>query len=106
MRAIQFSEFGGPEVLQVVELPDPHPAADQIRVIVRAVGVNPIDWKVRSGTMGAELPHGTGQEVSGIVDQVGDEITDVVAGDAVFGSAATFTHPGKRRCRTRRTASL
>ena len=52
MSAVQFSEFGGPEVLEIVELPDPHPGAGQIRVAVRAAGVNPIDWKVRSGGHG------------------------------------------------------
>jgi NADPH:quinone reductase-like Zn-dependent oxidoreductase len=88
MKAIQFSQFGGPEVLELVELPDPHPAAGQIRVAVRAVGVNPVDWKVRSGAMGGELPKTTGQEVAGVVDEVGDGIADVAVGDEVFGSVA------------------
>lgn len=87
MRAIQFSEFGGPEVLLVVDVPDPHPAADQIRVVVRAVGINPIDWKIRSGMMGGELPQFTGLDVAGVVDEVGEAVTDVKAGDEVFGSA-------------------
>ena len=88
MKAIQFSEFGGPEVLRLVELPDPHPAPDQIRVAVRAAGVNPIDWKVRSGMMGGELPQTTGREVAGVVDEVGGDVDDVSVGDAVFGFAA------------------
>ncbi len=88
MRAIQYREFGGPEVLGVVELPDPHPAAGQIRVRVRAVGINPIDWKVRSGMMGGDLPKVTGQEVSGVVDEIGDGVSDVAVGDEVFGPAA------------------
>lgn len=88
MKAIQFSEFGAPEVLQVVELPDPHAGAGQIRVRVRAVGVNPIDWKVRRGLMGGDLPKVTGQEVAGVVDEVGDGVTDVAAADEVFGAAA------------------
>ncbi len=86
MRAIQFSRFGSPEVLELVEAPEPRAAANQIRVIVNAVGVNPVDWKFRQGMMGGELPQGTGLEVAGVVDQVGDQITDVTAGDAVFGS--------------------
>jgi NADPH:quinone reductase-like Zn-dependent oxidoreductase len=85
MKAVQFSKFGGPEVLELVEVPDPHPAAGQIRVAVRAVGVNPIDWKVRSGGMGGELPGTTGQEVAGLVDEVGDGVADVAVGDEVFG---------------------
>lgn len=88
MRAIQFTEFGGPEVLKVVDLPEPHPAGGQIRVKVHAVGINPIDWKVRGGTMGGDLPKVTGQEVSGVVDEIGEGVTDVAAGDEVFGPAA------------------
>src|SRR5690348_4429496 len=85
MRAIQYSRFGGPEVLELVEVPDPHPGAGQVRVAVRAVGVNPIDWKMRSGMMGGELPQTTGREAAGVVDAVGEGIEDVVPGDRVFG---------------------
>ena len=88
MKAIQFSRFGGPEVLELVELPDPHPGPGQIRVAVRAAAINPIDWKVRSGMMGGELPQTTGREVAGVVDEVGDGVTDVTPGDRVFGFAA------------------
>jgi NADPH:quinone reductase-like Zn-dependent oxidoreductase len=88
MRAIRFSRFGGPEVLELVELPDPHPAPGQIRVAVRAAAVNPIDWKMRSGAMGGDLPQTTGREVAGVVDELGEEVTDVAPGDAVFGFAA------------------
>ena len=87
MRAIQCKRFGGPEVLERVEVPEPHVTANQIRVLVKAVGVNPVDWKFRQGMMGGELPQGTGLEVAGVVDEVGYEITDVTAGDSVFGSA-------------------
>jgi NADPH:quinone reductase-like Zn-dependent oxidoreductase len=88
MKAIQFSEFGGPEVLTVVDLPEPHPTHGQIRVRVHAVGVNPIDWKVRRGMMGGELPKVTGQEVAGVVDEIGEGVSDVAVGDKVFGPAA------------------
>jgi NADPH:quinone reductase-like Zn-dependent oxidoreductase len=87
MKAVQFSEFGGPDVLEIVELPDPHPAAGQVRVRVRAAGINPIDWKVRSGAMGGDLPQTTGREVAGVVDEVGEGVTDVKVGDEVFGFA-------------------
>jgi NADPH:quinone reductase-like Zn-dependent oxidoreductase len=90
MRAIQFNSFGGPEVLELSEVPEPHATAKEIRVAVKAVGVNPVDWKFRQGMMGGEFPRGTGLEVSGVVDEVGDEITDVAVGDAVFG----FTQDG------------
>jgi NADPH:quinone reductase-like Zn-dependent oxidoreductase len=88
MKAIQFSEFGGPEVLKVVDLPEPHPANGQIRVAVRAVGVNPVDWKVRRGMMGGDLPNVTGQEVSGVVDEIGEGVSGVAVGDEVFGPVA------------------
>jgi NADPH:quinone reductase-like Zn-dependent oxidoreductase len=86
MRAIQFDRFGGPEVLALVEVAEPHAAAGQIRVAVRAVGVNPVDWKIRKGMMGGELPRGTGLEVAGVVDELGDGVSDVNVGERVFGS--------------------
>jgi NADPH:quinone reductase-like Zn-dependent oxidoreductase len=88
MQGIQFTQFGGPEVLELVELPDPEPGPGQIRVAVRATGINPIDWKVRSGAMGGDLPRRTGQEVAGVVDKVGDGVTGVEVGEAVFGAVA------------------
>lgn len=88
MRAVQYAQFGGPEVLQVADVPDPHAEASQVRVAVRAVGINPIDWKLRSGAMGGDLPRGTGVEAAGVVDEIGDGVTGVSKGDRVFGPAA------------------
>jgi NADPH:quinone reductase-like Zn-dependent oxidoreductase len=85
MKAVCFSRFGGPEVLEIVDLPDPHVGSGQVRVAVRAAGVNPTDWKVRRGLMGGELPQTTGREVAGVVDEVGAGVTDVEVGDRVFG---------------------
>ena len=51
MKAVRFSQFGGPEVLEIVHLPDPHPGPGQVRIAVRAAGVNPSDWKKRKGLM-------------------------------------------------------
>lgn len=87
MRAVQYSQFGGPEVLELVELPDPEPGPGQIRIRVHAAGVNPIDWKVRNGTMGGDLPRQTGVEAAGTVDALGDGVSDVAVGDRVFGNA-------------------
>ena len=91
MKAVQFSEFGGPEVLRVADVEEPHAGARQVRVAVRGAGVNPIDWKVRSGAMQQfmpiELPSIPGSEVAGVVDEVGDGVTDVSVGDEVFGFA-------------------
>jgi len=88
MKAIQYSRFGGPEVLELVELPDPHPGPGQIRIAVRAAGVNPIDWKLRGGIRGGDLPQQTGREAAGVVDEVGEGVSDAAPGDEVFGFVA------------------
>jgi NADPH:quinone reductase-like Zn-dependent oxidoreductase len=91
MRAVLFDEYGGPEVLHVGEVAEPHAGAGQVRVAVRAVGVNPIDWKRRSGAMAqlmpVEFPSVPGAEAAGAVDEVGDGVDDVAVGDEVFGFA-------------------
>ncbi|WP_419999504.1 NADP-dependent oxidoreductase [Streptomyces boninensis] len=85
MRAARFSRFGGPEVLEIVDLPDPHPGPGEVRIAVRAAGVNPSDWKKRQGLMDDELPQTLGYEAAGVVDELGAGVTDVVVGDRVFG---------------------
>src|ERR1700760_382201 len=86
MRAIQYESCGGPDVPELVEAAEPHAAAKQVRVAVKAVGVNPVDWKFRQGMMGGDLPRRTGIEVAGVVDEVGEGVDDVKPGDDVFGS--------------------
>jgi NADPH:quinone reductase-like Zn-dependent oxidoreductase len=90
MRAVQFAAYGGPEVLQVVDVPEPHAGPGQVRVAVCAAGVNGIDWKIRQGYLadGKPLdgPSGTGIDAAGVVDEVGAGVTGVAAGDAVFGT--------------------
>jgi NADPH:quinone reductase-like Zn-dependent oxidoreductase len=89
MKAVQYSEYGGPEVLRVVEVGEPHAGEGQVRIAVRAAGVNPSDWKRRSGQYRAfdavEFPAGVGVEASGVVDEVGPGASNVLVGDAVFG---------------------
>jgi NADPH:quinone reductase-like Zn-dependent oxidoreductase len=85
MKAVQFSRFGGPEVLEIVDLPNPHPGPGEVRIAVRAAGVNASDWKKRKGLMDQELPQTLGYEAAGIVDEVGEGVTDVAPGDRVFG---------------------
>jgi NADPH:quinone reductase-like Zn-dependent oxidoreductase len=94
MKAVRFRQFGGPEVLQIVDLPDPHAGPGQIRVEVRAAGVNPSDWKARRGQLGGDLPQTTGREVAGVVDEVGAGVTDVTVGDRVFGFSGGNTGAG------------
>ncbi len=88
MKAVRFSQFGGPDVLEIVDLPDPHPGPGQVRIAVRAAGVNPSDWKKRAGLMDRELPQTLGHEAAGVVDELGEGVTDVAAGDRVFGFSA------------------
>ena len=85
MKAVCFSRFGGPEVLELVARPDPHPGPGQIRIAVRAAGVNASDWKKREGEMDPELPQTLGYEAAGVVDELGDGVTGVATGDRVFG---------------------
>jgi NADPH:quinone reductase-like Zn-dependent oxidoreductase len=89
MRALQFSAYGGPEVLQWAEAPDPHAGPGQIRITVRAASVNPIDWKLFTGVMsgGQPLvgPGYLGSDAAGVVDEVGEGVTGIAVGDDVFG---------------------
>ena len=72
MRAASFSQFGGPEVLEIVDLPGTARGPGQIRIAVYAAGINATDWKVRQGQMGGDLPQTTGHDVAGVVDEVGE----------------------------------
>jgi NADPH:quinone reductase-like Zn-dependent oxidoreductase len=87
MRAVVYNEHGGPDVLHVAEIEEPHAGAGQIRVAVRAAGVNPVDWKARSGMFPGDLPAIDGREAAGVVDEVGEGVTGVAEGDEVFGFA-------------------
>jgi NADPH:quinone reductase-like Zn-dependent oxidoreductase len=91
MKAVTFSEYGGPEVLRVDDVEEPHAGPGQVRVAVRAAGVNPIDWKARSGMMRevapVTFPAIDGREAAGVVDEVGEGVEGVRAGDEVFGLA-------------------
>lgn len=85
MEAVRFSRFGGPEVLELVELPDPHPGPGEVRVAVRGAGVSASDWARRQGRMDPGLPQTLGYEAAGVVDELGADVTGVAPGDRVFG---------------------
>ncbi|WP_435131550.1 NADP-dependent oxidoreductase [Actinacidiphila sp. bgisy144] len=85
MKAARFSRFGGPEVLELVDLPEPHPGPGEVRIAVRAAGVNASDWKKRAGGMDQELPQTLGYEAAGVVDALGEGVRDTAVGDRVFG---------------------
>ncbi|KAB2970576.1 quinone oxidoreductase [Zoogloea sp.] len=81
--AIRFERTGGPEVLQWVEVEVPPPAAGEVRIRHQAVGLNFIDTYHRSGLYPVPLPSGIGQEAAGVIEAVGDGVTEFVAGDRV-----------------------
>jgi NADPH2:quinone reductase len=83
MRAVQATAPGGPEVLSVVELPDPVPGPEQVVVDVTAAGVNFVDTYRRSGRYPTAFPHVVGAEGAGVVTAVGDAVQDVAVGDVV-----------------------
>jgi len=90
MRAVTISEFGGPEVLTVAELPVPAPGEGEVRVRVAAATVNPTDLGMRSGNSAAALeafakPYVPGMELAGTVDALGPGVTRFAVGDRVLG---------------------
>src|SRR5690348_7395375 len=92
MKRISFAAFGGPEVLELVDVEEPHAGPGQIRIGVRAAGVIPHDWRVRQGQFQTvrpiTLPYGVGQDAAGVVDEIGDGVEGVKVGDPVFGRGA------------------
>lgn len=77
-------DFGGPEVLELVETEVPSPGPGEVRLTVRAAGVNPADVKLREGLFGRPpLPLRLGSEVAGVVAEVGEAVTDLAVGDEV-----------------------
>jgi NADPH:quinone reductase-like Zn-dependent oxidoreductase len=93
MKKVSFAEFGGPDVLRLVDAEEPHAGPGQVRIAVRAAGVNPVDWRIREGqVLGAhpvELPAGVGLDAAGVVDEVGEGVEGVEAGDHVFGEGTS-----------------
>lgn len=92
-RAVQFVEsFGGPEALDLRQVPVPDVGPGQIRVRVIAAGLNPMDWFMTSDAdtaarFGLSLPCGFGNDYAGVVDEVGDGVGEFNVGDRVFGGA-------------------
>jgi NADPH2:quinone reductase len=86
MKAIVVSEFGAPEVLKLEEIPTPEFDEHQILVRVKAAGVNPVDAYVRSGVYPAlpKLPYTPGKDSAGIVEAVGENVTNFKVGDRVY----------------------
>jgi len=90
MRAAGILHWGGPDVLDLVELPDPDPGPGEVRLRVHAAAVNPTDTQLRSGARADRLkavppPHVPGMDAAGVLEQVGDGVvTDLAVGERVM----------------------
>jgi len=87
MKAAQVARYGGPDVIQVVDVPRPEPGPGQLLIRVHAVGVGPWDALIREGHSGVPqtLPLILGSDVAGTVDALGPDVTDFAIGDEVYG---------------------
>jgi len=95
MKAIRVSEYGGPSVLKLEEVPTPPPGANQVLVRVHAAGINPVDTYLRSNTdnRGPKLPYTPGADAGGVVEAVGSGVAGFKAGDRVYvGGTATGSY--------------
>ena len=89
MKAIEINSFGGPEVLQVTEIPEPTPKSGEVLVSLHTASVNPADSKVRQGTgagaANVTFPYIIGRDFSGVIKACGEDVIEFKPGDAVFG---------------------
>jgi NADPH:quinone reductase-like Zn-dependent oxidoreductase len=89
VKAVQFDEYGGVEVLKVVDVPRPVPGKGQVLVQVKAAGINPGEAKIRAGLLHslwpATFPSGQGSDLAGIVAEIGPGVTGLSVGDEVIG---------------------
>ncbi|MFD6142198.1 NADP-dependent oxidoreductase [Promicromonospora sp. NPDC060271] len=98
MRAITYSKFGGADVLELTDQPDPHIGPDTLLVRVKAASVNPVDWKIRQGYLEGLIdtvfPAVPGWDVAGVVEQVGLDTPEFQVGDEVYGYVRKDTVQG------------
>src|SRR5208282_204543 len=91
-RAVIYETFGGPEVLQLREVAEPHAGPGEVRVRVAAAGLNPMDWLIparpeAAAQFGLSLPSGFGYDFAGVVDEAGEGAAGFAVGDRVYGGA-------------------
>lgn len=96
MKAIVYAQFGGPEVLRLEDVEEPHAGPGQVRLKVVAAGVNPVDYKIRNGWMPDMAPVSwpaiPGLEAAGVVDEVGPGVTGVAVGDEVMAPTVSGSY--------------
>ena len=97
MKAIQYTEYGPADVLQMVDVPSPDVAAGQVKIDVRALSINPLDWKIRAGAMGSffdvDFPAGVGRDGAGVIAEFGEGVSGIEIGDQV-----SFVAPRGESC--------
>jgi NADPH:quinone reductase-like Zn-dependent oxidoreductase len=91
-RAVIYETFGGPGVLELREVPEPHAGPGEVRVRVKAAGLNPMDWGISSrpeaaARFGITVPSGFGSDFAGVIDEAGEGAAGFAAGDRVYGGA-------------------
>lgn len=97
MKAIIVRQFGGPEVLRLEDVPDPKPAPSQVLVRIRAIGVNPVDTYVRTGTYARNkpaLPYIPGADAAGDIESIGADVKGFAPGDRVYIYGTAAGHGG------------
>ncbi len=90
MKAIRFHQFGGPEVLQYEDVPDPQLRKDHVLIRVKACALNHLDLFIRKGLPGIKLPHINGSDIAGEVAELGEYVTDLKVGERVLLAPMTF----------------
>jgi NADPH:quinone reductase-like Zn-dependent oxidoreductase len=101
MRAVVVRNYGGPEALEVVDIPDPEPRRGQVSIRVEAAAVNPVDIATREGLMNEARPGvirerehvGLGWDVAGTIDAIGPAVTAFAPGDRVIGLRDRLDRP-------------
>jgi NADPH:quinone reductase len=93
MRAIVYRQAGGPEVLELVEMPVPEPGPGEVRVRVAFSGVNPTDWKSRASTPPGPQGQVPDQDGSGTIEAVGEGVDPVLVGERVWIREAAHQRP-------------
>ena len=99
MRALRYDRFGSPDVLEVVDIPEPAPRAGEVKVRVHAASLNPLDWKLRAGhlrwlPMFRGPPRTLGTDFAGEIVGVSAGVRSHFVGERVFGSLRPFGRDG------------